>query len=85
MMITFKGRVKRVEGVCHVSVSILPILPHAFTGIPNLRLTLVTKDLSFFWGHISFSPRSDQLSDDVIRISVVIILPTCSRPDCPDQ
>ena len=82
MMPTFKGRVKRVERVPHVSFS---ILPYAFAGITNLRFSLVNKDLSFFQGHISFSPRSDQLSDDVIRISVVIILPTCSRPDCPDQ
>ena len=33
MMITFEGRVERVERVCHVSVS---ISSHAFTGIPNL-------------------------------------------------
>ena len=61
MVITFEGRVERVEGVCHVSVS---ISSHAFTGIPILRFTLVGQDLSFSRAHIAFPPRPDQLSDE---------------------
>ena len=58
MMFTFKGRVKRVEGFCHVFIS---IRPHFSSGMPNIRFTL---DISFSRGHISFSLRSDQLSDE---------------------
>ena len=58
MMFTFKGRVKRVEGFCHVFIS---IRPHSFSGIPSIRFTL---DISFSRGHMSFSLRSDQLSDE---------------------
>ena len=61
MVITFEGRVERVERVCHVSVS---ISPHAFTGIPNLKFIQVSQDLSFFRAHISFPLRLDQLSDE---------------------
>ena len=81
MMITFEGRVERVERVCHVSVS---ISSHAFTGIPNLYVHTGR------WRFVLFtSPSHWDLTNcqtSFVRVSVVIILPTWSRrPDCPDQ
>ena len=61
MVITFEGRVERVEGVCHV-LSRFHLTPSLAFLI--FRFTLVGEDLSFSRAHISFPLRLDQLSDE---------------------
>ena len=79
MMFTFKGRVKRVEGFCHVFIW---VQLHSFSGIPNIRFTRICPSSEVTCpSHWNLT----NCQTSVIRISVVIILPTCSRPDCPGQ
>ena len=77
-----------LQGKSRESWESLPCLCFGFT--PPLAwhqswVRTAFEDLCSFRTHMSFSLRSDQLSADVIRISVVIILPTWSSPDCPSQ
>ena len=73
MIFTFKGRVKRVEVFCHVFIS---IRPHSFSGIPILGSHWICPS-SRVTCPSHWDLTNCQMS--VIRISVVIILPTCIR------